>query len=156
MGYNRLCTINSYLCKSDCNICHYYDKDKANKIKNEEIGVEKMKTIIKLSELNNEDMLLVGENLVISKEDYIKEMHEHEGEEVYTTTQHKANVDARDMLESALECEANDNMYEDWLNDVLHDIRDSDIEKLQVIVDDILSRSANISYQADKEVEIDV
>lgn len=111
---------------------------------------------IKLSKLKNDDMLLVGECDVMSKEDFINEIQEHEGKEVYTTTQHKANVDARDMLESALECEANDNMYDDWLNDVLYDIRDSDIEKLQAIVDDILSRSANISYQADKEVEIDV
>lgn len=110
---------------------------------------------VKLSELNNDDMLLVGENLVISKEDYIKEMHEHEGEEVYITTQYKAGIDAKSMLEDAIECEAN-NMYEDWDYDIWDDVTEDDIEQLQDIVNKIFSRSKNVSYIADKKVKIDI
>lgn len=113
------------------------------------------KDTVKLSSLNNDDMLLVGENLVMSKEDYIKEMHEHKGEEVYTTTKYRAVIDARDMLESAIDCEAS-NMYEDWEYDVWNDVTEEDIDELQIIVDEILSRSASVSYITDKKVYVDL
>ena len=113
------------------------------------------KSTVKLSELNNDDMLLVGENLVIGKEDYIKEMHEHEGEEVYTTKEYKAGIDAKSMLEDAIECEA-DHMYDDWDYDIWDDVTEDDIEQLQDVVNKILSRSENVSYIADKKVEIDL
>lgn len=112
---------------------------------------------IKLSEIKDDEMLLVGD-FAMNKEGFVKELKkgEHEGVEIYTTIEHKASVDAANMLECALEGEANDNMYDDWLNDVLYEVREGDIEKLQGIVDDILSRSDNTSYQADKKVEIDI
>ncbi|WP_294186377.1 GTP-binding protein [uncultured Clostridium sp.] len=110
---------------------------------------------IKLSELKNDDMLLVGENLIISKEDYVNEIQEHRGEEVYTTTKYIVGIDARRMLEDAIECEA-DMMYEDWEDDVWHDIAEEDIEEIQNILDKILSRSRNISYIIDKKVEVDI
>lgn len=113
------------------------------------------KGAIKLSELKNDEMLLVGESLVLSKEDYLKEMKEHEGKEVYLTFKYKANINARSMLDSAIECEA-DNMYEDWDNDIWDDIKETDITELQNILDKILSRSDNVSYQAYKRVEVDI
>ena len=76
---------------------------------------------IKLSELKNENMLLVGEDIVSSKEDYINEIQEHIGKQVYTTTAYRANINAKRMLEDAIECEA-DNMHEDWESDVWDDI----------------------------------
>lgn len=110
---------------------------------------------IKLSELKNENMLLVGENIIISKEDYINEIQEHIGKQVYTTTAYRANINAKRMLEDAIECEA-DNMHEDWESDVWDDITEEDIKELQNILDRILSRSSNVSYTADKKVEIDI
>ncbi|MBS6504680.1 MAG: GTP-binding protein [Clostridium sp.] len=110
---------------------------------------------IKLSELKNDDMLLVGENLVISKEDFVKKIKEHEGKEVYTTTEYKASIDAKDMLESAIDCEAS-NMYEDWEYDVWDDITEEDINELQNVIDRILGESRNIAYIADSKVEIDI
>lgn len=114
-----------------------------------------MQNSIKLSEVKNDAMLLVGGNLVISKEDYLQEIKEHEGQEVYTTIEYTANIDARSMLDSAIECEA-DNMYEDWDYDVMRDITDKDILELQNVIDRILSRSKNVSYREDKKVEIDM
>lgn len=110
---------------------------------------------IKLSEIKDDEMLLVGDNLVISKEDYLKEMQEHEDETVYTTTEYSANIDARDMLDNAIECESDD-MYEDWEQNVWNDITEQDISELQNVLDRILSGSSNVSYNADKKVEIDI
>lgn len=110
---------------------------------------------LKLSELKKDDMLLVGECDVMSKEDFLKEIQEHEGKEIYTTTIYKANINARSMLDSAIECEA-DNMYEDWDYDIWNDITETDIAELQNILDKILSRSNNVSYMADKKVEVDI
>ena len=110
---------------------------------------------IKLSELKNENMLLVGENIVISKEDYINEIQEHIGKQVYTTTEYRAGIDAKSMLEDAIESESQE-MYEDWEYDVWDDITEEDIKELQNILDRILSRSSNVSYTADKKVENDI
>lgn len=108
-----------------------------------------------LSELKDDEMLLVGENLVISKEDFVEEIEEHRGKEVYTTTVYRASIDAKYMLESAIEYEA-DNMYEDWETDIWDDINKEDINELQRIINRILSGSRNICYIVDKRVEIDI
>lgn len=110
---------------------------------------------IKLGELKNENMLLVGEDIVISKEDYINEIQEHIGKQVYTTTEYRASIDAKSMLEDAIESESQE-MYEDWEYDVWDDITEEDIKELQNILDRILSRSSNVFYTADKKVEIDI
>ena len=110
---------------------------------------------VKLSELNNDDMLLVGENLVISKEDFVKEIKEHKDKEVYTTTKYRASIDARSMLEDAIECESQE-MYEYWEYDIWNDITKEDIREIQLILNRIFNRDSNISYRADKRVEIDI
>ena len=111
------------------------------------------KGVIKLSELKNNEMLLVGENLVIDKEDFVKEIENHRGKEVYTTTEYRPSINAKEMLEDAIECEA-DNMYEDWEEDIWNDIDEEDIKELQNVVDKILK--GHISYIPDKRVEIDI
>lgn len=111
------------------------------------------KSTVKLSELKNDEMLLVGENLVIEKEDFIKEIENHRGKEVYTTTEYRASINAKSMLEDAIEREA-DNMYEDWEEDIWNDINEEDIEELQNVVDKILK--GHVSYIPDKRVEIDI
>lgn len=114
-----------------------------------------LKGIIKLSDLKNDEMLLVGENYVISKEDFVKEIEEYRDKEVYTTTEYRAGIDAKYMLENAIDCEA-DNMYEDWETDIWDDITQEDIDELQRIVNRILSGSRNVCYVAYKRVEIDI
>lgn len=113
--------------------------------------------MVKLSELKNEDILLVGEDCVMTKEDYIRET-QIQGpiyREVYTTKEYKANIDARNMLNNAIEYES-DNMYEDWDYCVKEDVTEADIAELQSILDRILSRRKNTSYLPDEEVEIDI
>ncbi|MGY5237904.1 GTP-binding protein [Clostridium tertium] len=112
---------------------------------------------IKLSELKDNEMLLIDDdyNSIMSKEDYLEDLESYKGYEVYTTTEYRANINAKYMLESAIECEA-DNMYEDWETDIWDDINEEDIEKLQKIVNRILSGNRNISYIANKRVEIDI
>lgn len=114
--------------------------------------------MIKLSELKDNEMLIVDMGSyghVISKEDYLNEIEEHQGCKVYTSNKYKASIDAYDMLESDIECEA-DNMYEDWDIEIKQDIMKEDIEDMQKILDRILSRSDNISYTEKEQVEIDM
>ena len=113
------------------------------------------KGAIKLSELKNDEMLLVGENLVIEKEDFVKEIESHRGKEVYTTTEYRASINAKSMLEDAIEREA-DNMYEGWEEDIWNDISVIEIDDLQNVINKILSGCGNVSYIPDKRVEIDI
>ena len=115
-----------------------------------------MKNSVKLSDLKNDDMLLVGEH-VLSKEDYITDMDEYKGKRVYTTTQYKASLDAKDILEDAIAREADD-MYDDWEDSIWSDITDEDISEIQAILDRIINKnsSSNISYVAVDEVIIDI
>lgn len=121
-----------------------------------------MKDRVKLSELSNKEMLLVGDN-VTDKEDFIKDFeyfkdvtHDIENN-VYTTTTYTAYIDAKQMLEDAIEREA-DNMHESWDQDMLNEITEQDIEDIQIIIDRILRRNGNynICYQSDKQVELDI
>lgn len=113
----------------------------------------------KLSELKDEDMLIVNGYDVVSKEDFLNdlEFYKNKAERVYTTTQYKANVNAEYMLEDAFEREYN-NMYEGWFDNIVSDITEDDIKELQEIVDRILTRneSTNICYIEDEKVIVDI
>lgn len=115
----------------------------------------------KLSELKDEDMLIVNGYDVVSKEDFLNdlEFYKNKAERVYTTTQYKAHIDAKYMLEDAFEREYdNNNMYEEWFDNIVSDVTEEDIKELQKIVDRILARneSTNICYIEDEKVEIDL
>jgi len=114
--------------------------------------------MIKLSKLKD-DTKVVDESLNLV---YVKDVKEDlqyfkdAGKKLYTTTEYQASLDARDILESAIENE-NDNMYEDWDEGILVDIIDEDIAKIQTVLDDILSRDKeqNIAYIQGQEIEVD-
>lgn len=115
--------------------------------------------MIKLSELKD-DVIIIDENSSIyTVEDvkndlrYFKDIDK----KLHTTKEYHASVDARDMLESAFECEY-DNMYEDWYESILDDITDEDIGRIQAVITTILLRSKdqNIAYYPDEEIEIDI
>ncbi|HII4449592.1 TPA: GTP-binding protein [Clostridium perfringens] len=111
----------------------------------------------KLSELRNDEMLLVGDS-VISKENLLEEFTFYGKEykcDIWTTTKYKANIDAYDTLENALECEYQ-NMYEGWFEDVLSCIEEKDIQDFQLILDRILSRGSNYCYTVAEKVEVDI
>lgn len=113
----------------------------------------------RLSELKDEDMLII-DGTVMPKEDFIRDFKHYKSiaDKVYTTTQYKANIDAKDMLDDALEREYENNMYEGWFDNIVSDITEEDIKDIQSILDRILSRSesTNICYTEDEKVEIDL
>lgn len=121
-----------------------------------------MKDRVKLSELNNKEMLFIGDT-VTTKEDflgdfeYFKNVTKDIQNEVYTTTIYTAYMDARQMLESAIEREA-EHMHESWSYDIVNDITEQDIEDIQLVIDRILKRNedCNICYQSDRQVELDI
>ena len=114
--------------------------------------------MIKLSELKNDAKIIDENNCIYTVEDVKNDLLYFKDKEkkLYTTTEYQASVDAISMLEDALECEDN-NMYEDWYERVKEDITDEDVQRIQAVFDEILSRSRdqNIAYYQDEEIEVD-
>lgn len=118
----------------------------------------------KLSELKNEDMLIVKNtgigDIVLSKDELVDNL-DYYGEisrlfdKIYTTTKYEVNIDARKMLENAIENES-ENMYENWEDDIQKAITDEDVKEIQKVVDRILSRNCNLCYIQDEKVEFDI
>lgn len=125
--------------------------------------------MIKLSELKDEDMISVCSSNnyngdLISKADllddleyYINKSNEDDKFEIYSTTKYYANINAKDMLESAIENEYQ-SMYEDWDESISNDVEEQDIKDIQIVLDRILARnlSSNISYENDQLIEFDI
>lgn len=114
--------------------------------------------MIKLSELDKDTKVMYGESVYTVEEvrNDLGYFTNNEDRKLYTTREYHANIDARKMLETAIQNEY-DNMYEDWFECIIGDIKDEDIEKIQAILDDIFSRNKgqNIAYYEDEEIEID-
>ncbi|WP_283690353.1 GTP-binding protein [Clostridium perfringens] len=119
----------------------------------------------KLSELKNEDMLIIKNtgigDIVLSKDELVENLDHYRKrsdnleENIYTTIQYKANIQAWDMLEIAIDNEC-ENMYECWDFDIKRAITDEDIEEIQNVIDRILSKGSNISYIENEKVEFDL
>lgn len=116
--------------------------------------------MVKLSELNMEDMLYIegeyGDSIMTKTEvldelDYIKQ----EGKKIYTTHEYEAKVNAKYVIDWAIEDEYQ-NMHEDWDLEAMREVTEEDIEDIQKVFDRILDRTNRVSYYADKEVEIDL
>lgn len=115
----------------------------------------------KLSELKDDEVLLINDELALTKKEFLEDFptqEDREGCEVYTTVEYHAYLNARDILNKAIEDEACDKMYDEWMDKIHNDITEDDVKEFQDILDRILLRNVkqNISYQADKEVEIDI
>ena len=111
-----------------------------------------------LSEIKNDDMIIIkntgsGDIVLIKEElvqnlDYYRKTSNNLEENIYTTIQYKANIQAWDILEIAIDNES-ENMYECWDFDI-------NIEEIQNIIDRILSKGSNISYIENEKVEFDL
>ncbi|EGT0001111.1 GTP-binding protein [Clostridium perfringens] len=119
----------------------------------------------KLSELKNEDMLIIKNtgigDIVLSKEEFVDNL-DYYGEisrlftKTYTTIKYQATIAAREMLEKAIENEAK-NIEENWGWDIKKCITEEDINDIQKVLDRILSRnSTNICYKENELVEFDL
>ena len=124
----------------------------------------------KLSELKDTDKVIVNNEIIMTKSELIDEIvlgmsgglsmfnRIDSIKTIYSAKEtYRARLDARDMLEQAIESEA-DNMYEDWEDYIWADIERGDIKDIQLILDDIMSRDSqsNITYEADEELELDL
>ena len=123
----------------------------------------------KLSELKDTDKVIVNNKIIMTKSELIDEITldmlgglsmfgVDSIKTIYSAKEtYRARLDARDMLEQAIENEA-DNMYEDWEDYIWADIELGDIKDIQLILDDIMSRNTqcNIAYEADEELELDL
>lgn len=123
----------------------------------------------KLSELKDTDKVIVNNEIIMTKSELIDEIvlgmlgglsmfnRIDSIKTIYSAKEtYRARLDAGDMLEQAIENEA-DNMYEDWEDYIWADIERGDIKDIQLILDDIMSRDTqcNIAYEADEELELD-
>lgn len=116
--------------------------------------------MVKLSKMDKDEKVMFGES-IYTVEEVINDLSyftSDEDRKLYTTTKYHASIDAASMLDSAIDSEYEYQMYEDWDESVKQDITDSDIEKIQVILDEIFSRnkSQNITYYENEEIEIDI
>ncbi|WP_321833464.1 hypothetical protein [Clostridium butyricum] len=114
---------------------------------------------VKLSTLSKDTVVWIeGVFHTETVEDILADIDSYRNEEIYTTTEHHASFDAESIIDSAIENEYENGMYEDWDDSIKADITKADIEDLQKIFDRILARnpSSNIAYEADKLIEIDI
>ncbi len=115
--------------------------------------------MIKLSELKNEDKIIDENSNIYTVEEVKNDLRYFTDREkkLYTTTEYHASIDARTVLENSFESEYENNMYEDWIDSILGDITDEDVEKVQIVIDGILSRnkSQNIAYYEGERIVID-
>lgn len=124
----------------------------------------------KLSELKDTDKVIINNEIIMTKSELIDEIvlgmlgglsmfnRIDNIKTIYSAKEtYRARLDAGDMLEQAIENEA-DNMYEDWEDYIWADIERGDIKNIQLILDDIMSRDpqGNITYEADEELELDL
>ena len=124
----------------------------------------------KLSELKDTDKVIVNNEIIMTKSELIDEIvlgmsgglsmfnRIDSIKTIYSAKEtYRARLDAGDMLEQAIENEA-DNMYEDWEDYIWADIERGDVTDIQLILDDIMSRNTqcNIAYEADEELELDL
>lgn len=114
---------------------------------------------IKLSTLSEDTKVIVdGESFTIEVSDILENIEDYRHKDLYTVTEHYATFNAKDIIGDAIEVEYCNGMYEDWDDNIRADIEDEDIKDIQKILDRILSRNpnANISYQSDKLIEVDM
>lgn len=114
---------------------------------------------VKLSTLSKDAIVLVeGYSTINTVLDILEDLGNYRDKRIYTTTEHPASFNAKDILNYAIDDEYESGMYEDWDDNIKADITKADIEELQEIFDRILARnpSQNIAYDADKLIEIDI
>lgn len=114
---------------------------------------------VKISTLSKETVVYVEGTIgVITVEEILEDVESYRKKEIYTTTTHQPYFNARSILDSAIENEYENGMYEDWDEKIEMDVTQEDIADLQKVFDRILARNPaqNIAYMSDKLIEIDI
>lgn len=114
---------------------------------------------IKLSTLSEDTKVIVdSESFTIEVSDILENIEDYRHKDLYTVTEHHATFNAKDIIDDAIENEYCNVMYEDWDDFIRADVMEEDINDIQQVLDRILSRNpnANVSYQSDKLIDIDI
>lgn len=114
---------------------------------------------VKLTTLARNTIVLVdGYSHINRVEDILEDLEFYKDKEVYTVTPHYASFNAEKIMDSVIENESCNGMYEDWEDVIWNDITPKDLADLQEVFNRILSRNpeANVSYEEDKLIEFDV
>lgn len=114
---------------------------------------------VKLSTLSSDQNLMVsGEEDVISVSEILENLDNYKDKEIYTAESHRAGIDAIEVMDNIIENIHCNGMYDGWDELIIKDITNEDVEKLQTLFDDILSRrpGQNTSYTEDKLIIIDM
>ena len=114
---------------------------------------------VKLSTLSEDTIVIVGDSERVNRvEDILEDLEYYKDKDVYTTIPHYASFDAESIIDSIIEDEYCNGMYEDWDESIRADITEEDIADLQKIFDRILARNpqANISHESHKLIEFDI
>ena len=113
--------------------------------------------MIKLSELKDDEVLIINNELVLTKVEFLNDnIKEDKDIKIYNTNKYVLRLDAKDVLYDVLDGESK-NMYDKWRDNIQEDINEDDIRDLQDILDRILGRNKdfNVSYCIGEEVQID-
>ena len=112
---------------------------------------------VKLSTLSKDTIVIVdGYDSINTVSDILEDLEYYRTKEIYTTTEYHANLNAKNILDDAIDYECENNMYEDWDEHIRGYIKEEDIADLQKVYDRILARGLNIAYNSDKLIEIDI
>lgn len=114
---------------------------------------------VKISTLSKDTVVIVEDYTTVNTvEEILEDLDFYRGKEIYTTVERKAYFNAEEILDSAIEDEQCNGMYEDWDDSVRGDITQEDIDELQAIFDRILARSPkqNTTWESVDLIEIDI
>lgn len=87
----------------------------------------------------------------------LKYFTDDEDIKLYTVTKQHANIDAANLINEALDSVYENGMHEDWDEIIKQDVTEEDVQRVQAVFDELFSKGGdqNITYYADKEIEID-
>lgn len=78
--------------------------------------------------------------------------------EVYSTNKVELRLNAEDMINNEIENIMCNEGYEDWSDFIQEEITQDDVDKIQMVFNEIFNRNPNrnISYETDEQIEIDL
>jgi len=116
---------------------------------------------MKLSELKDDEMLLINNEIVLTKKEFLEQFKSKEERDkckVQTTKiYHTVNFNAKEVLDKFIN-EESKSMHKEWKGYIKSNIIEDEFNEVQAVFDKIMERNKeyNVSYLGEQEVEIDI
>jgi hypothetical protein len=116
--------------------------------------------MIKLSELKDDEMLLINNETVLTKKEFLEQFKSKEERDkckVQTTKiYHTVSFNAKNILDKFID-EESKSMHKEWKDYIKSNITEDEINEVQAVFDKISERNKeyNVSYLGGEEVQID-